>query len=43
MGFNVSGHASFFRNPVYYFYNDVTDAEFDELLELASMENQSLG
>ncbi len=30
-------------NPVYYFYNDVTDNEFDELLELASMENQSLG
>jgi murein DD-endopeptidase MepM/ murein hydrolase activator NlpD len=30
-------------NPVYYFYNDVTDAEFENLLELASKENQSLG
>ena len=30
-------------NPVYYFYNDVTDKEFDELLEIASRENQSLG
>jgi hypothetical protein len=30
-------------NPVNYFYNDVTDEEFDKLLELASRENQSLG
>jgi murein DD-endopeptidase MepM/ murein hydrolase activator NlpD len=30
-------------NPVYYFYNDVTDAEFDKLLEISSRENQSLG
>jgi murein DD-endopeptidase MepM/ murein hydrolase activator NlpD len=30
-------------NPVNFFYNDVTTEEFDELLELASRENQSLG
>lgn len=30
-------------NPVNYFYNDVTDEEWDKLLELASRENQSLG
>lgn len=30
-------------NPVNYFYNDVTDEEYDELLELASRENESLG
>lgn len=30
-------------NPIYYFYNDVTDEEFDKLLEIASKENQSLG
>lgn len=30
-------------DPVNFFYNDVTDEEFDELLELASRENQSLG
>ncbi|HBH25505.1 MAG TPA: peptidase M23 [Cytophagales bacterium] len=30
-------------NPVYYFINDVTEEEFDKLLELASRENQSLG
>lgn len=30
-------------NPVNYFYNDVTDEEFDKLLELASRENESLG
>jgi murein DD-endopeptidase MepM/ murein hydrolase activator NlpD len=30
-------------NPVNFFYNDVTEEEFDELLELASKENQSLG
>jgi len=30
-------------DPVYYFYQDVTDEEFDKLIELASRENQSLG
>ena len=30
-------------DPVNFFYNDVTDEEFDKLLELASKENQSLG
>lgn len=30
-------------DPVNYFYNDVTDEEYDKLLELASMENESLG
>lgn len=30
-------------NPVNFFYNDVTDEEFDKLLELASVENESLG
>ena len=30
-------------NPVNYFYNDVTDEEYDKLLELASRENVSLG
>ncbi len=30
-------------NPVNYFYNDVTEEEWDELLELASRENESLG
>jgi murein DD-endopeptidase MepM/ murein hydrolase activator NlpD len=30
-------------NPVNFFYNDVTDEEFDKLLDLASRENQSLG
>lgn len=30
-------------NPVNFFYNDVTDDEFDRLLELASRENESLG
>ena len=30
-------------NPVNFFYNDVTDEEFDKLIELASRENQSLG
>lgn len=30
-------------NPVNYFYQDVTDEEFDKLIELASRENQSLG
>ena len=30
-------------NPVNFFYSDVTDEEFDKLIELASQENQSLG
>lgn len=30
-------------NPVNFFYNDVTDEEFNNLLELASRENESLG
>lgn len=30
-------------NPVNYFYNDVTDEEYDKLLDLASRENESLG
>ncbi|MCC5931350.1 MAG: M23 family metallopeptidase [Cyclobacteriaceae bacterium] len=30
-------------NPVFYFYNDIIDEEWDKLLELASRENQSLG
>ena len=29
-------------NPVYYFFNDLTPAEFEEILELASQENQCL-
>ncbi len=32
-----------FQDPVYYFYQDVTDEEFDKLIELSSKENQSLG
>ncbi len=30
-------------NPVYYFSKDLTDAEFEEILRLASIENQALG
>jgi murein DD-endopeptidase MepM/ murein hydrolase activator NlpD len=30
-------------NPVNYFYNDLTEEEYDKLLEIASRENQSLG
>lgn len=30
-------------NPINYFYNDVSDEEYDKLLELASVENESLG
>lgn len=30
-------------NPVHYFYQDVTDEEYEKLLELSSRENQSLG
>lgn len=31
------------RNPVHYFYQDVSDQEYEKLLELSSIENQSLG
>lgn len=30
-------------DPVHYFFNDLTPAEYQKILELASMENQSLG
>lgn len=30
-------------NPVHYFYNDLSPAEYEKILELASIENQSLG
>ena len=30
-------------NPVHYFFNDLTAAEYEKILELASTENQSLG
>jgi len=30
-------------NPVRYFFHDISDEEYDKLLELASVENQSLG
>jgi murein DD-endopeptidase MepM/ murein hydrolase activator NlpD len=30
-------------DPVHYFYNDLTAAEYEKVLELASIENQSLG
>jgi len=30
-------------NPVHYFYQDVSDDEYEKLLELSSRENQSLG
>jgi murein DD-endopeptidase MepM/ murein hydrolase activator NlpD len=30
-------------NPINYFYNDVSDEEYEKLLELASVENESLG
>lgn len=30
-------------NPIHYFFQDVTDEEYEKLLELASRENQSLG
>lgn len=30
-------------NPVLYFYNDLTPAEYEKIVELASIENQSLG
>ncbi len=30
-------------DPVHYFYNDLTPAEYEKMLELASIENQALG
>ena len=30
-------------NPVHYFFNDLTPAEYEKIVELASIENQSLG
>lgn len=30
-------------NPVHYFYNDLSPAEYEKIIELASIENQSLG
>lgn len=30
-------------NPVHYFFNDLTTAEYERIIELASVENQSLG
>jgi murein DD-endopeptidase MepM/ murein hydrolase activator NlpD len=30
-------------NPVHYFYNDLSPAEYEKIVELASVENQSLG
>jgi hypothetical protein len=30
-------------NPVHYFFNDLSPAEYEKLVELASVENQSLG
>jgi hypothetical protein len=30
-------------NPVYHFYDDLSPDEFEKILELASVENQSLG
>jgi murein DD-endopeptidase MepM/ murein hydrolase activator NlpD len=32
-----------YANPVYYFFNDLTPTEYEELLKIASVENQSLG
>jgi murein DD-endopeptidase MepM/ murein hydrolase activator NlpD len=30
-------------DPVHYFYNDLSAEEYEKVLELASIENQSLG
>jgi len=30
-------------NPIHYFFNDLNPAEYEKLIELASIENQSLG
>jgi Peptidase family M23 len=32
-----------FINPVHYFFNDLSPAEYEKVVELASIENQSLG
>jgi murein DD-endopeptidase MepM/ murein hydrolase activator NlpD len=32
-----------FINPVHYFFNDLSPAEYEKVIELASVENQSLG
>jgi murein DD-endopeptidase MepM/ murein hydrolase activator NlpD len=32
-----------YANPIHYFFNDLTPAEYEKLLEIASVENQSLG
>lgn len=32
-----------FINPVHYFFNDLSPAEYEKIVELASIENQSLG
>ena len=37
---HVNGKAA---NPVYYFYKDLDAKEFEEILRLSSIENQSLG
>ena len=37
---HINGKA---ENPVYYFYQDLNADEFDEILRLSSIENQSLG
>jgi len=29
-------------NPIHFFFNDLTPAEYQKMLELASVENQSL-
>jgi murein DD-endopeptidase MepM/ murein hydrolase activator NlpD len=30
-------------DPVHYFYNDLSPSEYEKVLELSSIENQSLG
>jgi murein DD-endopeptidase MepM/ murein hydrolase activator NlpD len=30
-------------NPVHYFFNDLNSEEYEKIIELASIENQSLG
>lgn len=32
-----------YANPIYYFFNDLTPAEYEELLKISIIENQSLG
>jgi hypothetical protein len=31
------------KNPVYYFFNDLNPDEYEKVLELAAVENMSLG